>query len=149
MHTNVDWKSVEAFGRQWSTYDQTGLTDRERDEIFAHYFEHFPWSALPANAVGFDFGCGTGRWAHCVASRVGKLYCLDASPRALAVAKAALRTHANCDCLLVDEAIPLADGTMDFGYALGVLHHLPDPEHGLRACVSKLKPGAPFLLYVY
>src|SRR5512135_1589691 len=45
--------------------------------------------------------------------------------------------------------MPLADGSMDFGYSLGVLHHLPEPAAGLAACVAKLKPGAPMLIYVY
>ena len=45
--------------------------------------------------------------------------------------------------------MPLPDASMDFGYSLGVLHHLPDPEAGLAACVQKLKPGAPMLVYVY
>ncbi len=30
-----------------------------------------------------------------------------------------------------------------------MLHHIPDTEAGLLACVAKLKPGAPFLLYLY
>jgi hypothetical protein len=38
---------------------------------------------------------------------------------------------------------------MDFGYSLGVLHHVPDTQSGLSACVKLLKPGAPFLLYLY
>jgi hypothetical protein len=38
---------------------------------------------------------------------------------------------------------------MDFGYSLGVLHHVPDTAAGIRSCVAKLKPGAPFLLYLY
>ena len=38
---------------------------------------------------------------------------------------------------------------MDFAYSLGVLHHVPDTTWGVRTCVSKLKPGAPFLLYLY
>src|ERR1019366_5221383 len=38
---------------------------------------------------------------------------------------------------------------MDFGYSLGVLHHVPDTRAGVRACVAKLKPGAPFLVYLY
>src|ERR1700683_5035053 len=45
--------------------------------------------------------------------------------------------------------MPLADGSMDFGYSLGVLHHLPDPFGGLAACVRKLKPGAPMLISIY
>jgi hypothetical protein len=44
---------------------------------------------------------------------------------------------------------PLPDESMDFGYSLGVLHHLPDTAAGIRACVAKLKSGAPFLLYIY
>jgi SAM-dependent methyltransferase len=44
---------------------------------------------------------------------------------------------------------PLPDCSADFGYALGVLHHVPDPEGGLRTCVRKLKSGAPFLIYIY
>jgi hypothetical protein len=38
---------------------------------------------------------------------------------------------------------------MDFGYSLGVLHHIPDTAAALRACVTKLRPGAPFLVYLY
>ena len=38
---------------------------------------------------------------------------------------------------------------MDFGYSLGVLHHCPDTQEGLEACVRKLKVGAPFLVYLY
>jgi hypothetical protein len=38
---------------------------------------------------------------------------------------------------------------MDFGYSIGVLHHVPDTAAGLRACIAKLKPGAPFLVYLY
>jgi len=45
--------------------------------------------------------------------------------------------------------MPLADASQDFGYSLGVLHHLPDTEAGLAACARKLKPGAPFLAYIY
>ena len=47
------------------------------------------------------------------------------------------------------DSIPLPEGSQDFGYSVGVLHHMPDPEAGLRCCVDRLKPGAPFLLYLY
>ena len=43
----------------------------------------------------------------------------------------------------------LKDNSQDFGYCLGVLHHTPDPELGLQSCISKLKKGCPFLLYLY
>ena len=43
----------------------------------------------------------------------------------------------------------LKKGSQDFGYCLGVLHHIPDTKSGLKVCVEKLKKGAPFLLYLY
>jgi SAM-dependent methyltransferase len=44
--------------------------------------------------------------------------------------------------------LPFADGAMDFGYSLGVLHHVPDTQQAFTSCVRKLKPGSPFLLYL-
>jgi hypothetical protein len=48
----------------------------------------------------------------------------------------------------VDDAA-LPPDSQDFGYSLGVLHHVPDTAAALRACVAMLKPGAPFLVYLY
>lgn len=38
---------------------------------------------------------------------------------------------------------------MDFGYSLGVLHHVPNTQEGINECVGFLKPNAPFLNYLY
>lgn len=122
----------------------------EANDLFSRYFVRFPWSTLPPNAVGFDLGCGSGRWAGFVAPRVGRVHCIDASVGALDVARRNLTGHSNCDFHLASvDSIPLPDASMDFGYSLGVLHHVPDTAAGLRSCVAKLKPGAPFLLYLY
>jgi len=43
----------------------------------------------------------------------------------------------------------LKDNSQDFGYSLGVLHHLPNTLLALKSCTRKLKSGAPFLLYLY
>ena len=100
--------------------------------------------------MGFDLGCGSGRWAVLVAPRVGRLHCIDASEAALAVARQNLAGRTNCELHRASvDAIPLGDGSMDFGYSLGVLHHVPDTAAGLDCCVRKLKPGAPFLVYLY
>ena len=44
---------------------------------------------------------------------------------------------------------PLENNSQDFGYCLGVLHHITDTKEGIKNCVNKLKKGAPFLLYLY
>lgn len=147
---NRDEAVVDGFGDEWSRFDQSPMSAEELRAMFEQYFGIFPWSELPEGANGFDMGCGSGRWAKLVAPRVGRLVCVDASPAALAVAKRNLGEGGNCELVRasVDE-LPLAEASMDFGYSLGVLHHVPDTEAGLRACVSKLKRGAPFLLYLY
>ena len=48
---------------------------------------------------------------------------------------------------VAEEILP--HGSQDFGVSLGVLHHVPDTAAGIKACVNMLKPGAPFLLYLY
>ena len=146
---NSDPKTVEGFGDEWSRFDQSAMSDEDSNKFFEGYFSIFPWADLPKNAVGFDLGCGSGRWAKLVAPRVGRLHCIDPSV-AIEVARKNIGQNANCEFHQagVDD-IPLRDRSMDFGYSLGVLHHIPDTYAALVACVTKLKPGAPFLLYLY
>lgn len=146
---NFDSKTVEGFGDEWSRFDQAGMADEDTRQLFEGYFSVFPWTKLSRDSVGFDLGCGSGRWAKLVAPRVGKLHCIDPSV-AIDVARKNLQGIANCEFhhASVDD-IPVPDRSMDFGYSLGVLHHIPDTQAALASCVAKLKPSAPFLLYLY
>ena len=150
---NLDAATVEGFGREWRRYDQTGASAQELQRYFDSYFHIFPWQSLPPGAAGFDLGCGSGRWAAMVAPRLaggGRLICVDASGEALDVARRNLAHLPNVEFLNASvDRLPIAPGSMDFGYSLGVLHHVPDTAAGLVACVEKLKPGAPFLVYLY
>ncbi|WP_225931288.1 class I SAM-dependent methyltransferase [Leptolyngbya sp. 7M] len=149
MESNIDTKVVAGFGDEWTRFDQSELDELEHQRLFDVYFDKFPWGKLPEKAVGFDLGCGSGRWAKLVAPRVGKLHLIDPSD-AIEVARKNLVGHSNCEFHRAGVGdIPLADESCDFGYSLGVLHHIPDTEAGLRKCVEKLKTGAPFLLYLY
>jgi ubiquinone/menaquinone biosynthesis C-methylase UbiE len=149
---NADPTVTSGFGREWSTFTQSesSLEQAERERLFAEYFRIFPWSELPANAEGLDAGCGSGRWAFLVAPRVGRLHVLDASREALEVAKANLAGQGNVAFHYASVSeIPLADNSLDFAYSLGVLHHVPDTAAAVRHIGSKLKPDAPFLIYLY
>jgi SAM-dependent methyltransferase len=147
---NIDRATVRDFGAEWARFDQSAVPDDEMARMFGEYFAVFPWEILPPDATGFDAGCGSGRWSPLVARRVGHLHCIDAAPAALAVARQRLAGLPNVTLHEAPiDAMPLADESMDFGYSLGVLHHMPDPAAGLAACVRKLKPGAPMLVYLY
>ena len=147
---NVDERVVEAFGDEWARFTNADLDAAELEAMFEDYVSIFPWSELPDGAVGFDAGCGSGRWAALFAPRVGHLHCIDASARALEVARAGLGEHGNVSFRHEDlSSIGLPEESCDFGYSLGVLHHIPNTADALRACVRRLRPGAPFLVYLY
>jgi SAM-dependent methyltransferase len=148
--SNIDQKTVSSFGDEWAHFDQEALSEQERSYIFDTYFHIFPWDDLPEDATGFDMGCGSGRWAALVAPKVGKLTCIDPSPEALTVARRKLSTLQNADFINAGVSDhPLPQDSQDFGYSLGVLHHIPDTKSALRDCVKMLKPEAPFLVYLY
>lgn len=147
---NIDTATVDGFGREWATFDQTRLDEREHAQLFEAYFSIFPFETLPDEAEGFDLGCGSGRWAALMAPRAGILHCIDPSTEALEVSRRRLSGQPSARFHLAGvDSIPLPDSSQDFGYSLGVLHHIPDTQAAMRDCVKKLKIGAPFLVYLY
>ena len=112
--------------------------------------DSFPFDELGSSAEGFDMGCGSGRWAKFVAEKVHSLNCIDPSEKALEVAQKNLSNFSNIsffNASVSDET--LKSNSQDFGYCLGVLHHIPDTYEGVKACAKLLKKDAPFLLYLY
>lgn len=148
---NVDPQTVSGFGYQWSRFTHAELDLNEKQQAFKDYFRIFPWHLLPPNGgVGADIGCGNGRWSTLVAPRVTWLHLVEASTRALEVAKQNMSPHPNVSfyCATIDD-LPLAEKSLDFAFSLGVLHHVPDPQRAIAAIARRLKPGAPFLAYIY
>ena len=146
---NLDPRTVASFGDEWQRFDQQGMAPGEAERVFGDYFAIFPWDQLPPDAEGFDMGCGSGRWARFVAPRVGQLHCIDPSS-ALAVARQALADQPNVQFHQASVAASgLPPSSQDFGYSLGVLHHVPDTAAAICSCVELLKPGAPLLVYLY
>ena len=146
---NIDNKVVDDFGKEWKAFNHQGIENNVLDSAFNSYFHFFPFANLK-DAEGFDMGCGSGRWAQFVAKKVGFLNCIDPSHLALEQAELNLVDATNCslECAGVDSN-SLQDNSQDFGYSLGVLHHIPDTTLALQSCAKKLKSGAPFLLYLY
>jgi SAM-dependent methyltransferase len=150
MSANRDEKVIDGFGDEWSRFNQEKLVDEELTSLFDDYFAIFPWEHLSKEAIGADFGCGSGRWAKLVAPKVGKLFCVDPSSKALSVATRSLASLDNVVLLEDDvDTKQIEPNSLDFAYSLGVLHHIPDTQRAMNACVSKLKAGAPFLVYLY
>lgn len=148
--SNVDRATVRSFGHQWSRFDQTALSEVELRARFDEYFHIFPWDELPSDARGADVGCGSGRWAKFVATRVGNLECVDASDDALRVATENLAAFSNLEFHRASVGdLPFADDSLDFAYSLGVLHHVPETSAAVEEIVRTLRKKAPLLLYLY
>ena len=147
---NIDKLTVDGFGEEWKQFNQSTLSELELRKAWNQYFDIFPFNTLPDNSEGFDMGCGSGRWARFVAPRVGILNCIDPSSKALTVAKNNLNEFKNINFFegSVSDNI-LKESSQDFGYSLGVLHHIPDTLEGIKDCSKLLKKDAPFLLYLY
>lgn len=147
---NLDANVVKHFGSEWSRFDQRGLSATDHAEIYNDYFHIFPWADLPPKAVGADIGCGSGRWAALVAPRVGHLHLVDPSGDALSVARKNLASEANISFHQASvDNLPFGEESLDFAYSLGVLHHVPDTREAIKSIAHILKPGAPFLIYLY
>ena len=146
---NLDKQTIKSFGEEWSHFDQSKMIDKELYSIFKIYFSIFPFDKLSKSSEGFDMGCGSGRWAKFVAPKIGLLHCIDPSA-AIHIAKKNLKKFKNIKFHQKSlDKIDLKPNSQDFGYSLGVLHHVPDTELAIKSCVRLLKPGAPFLIYIY
>ena len=143
-------KVVKDFGNEWKRFDQSTLKKSELRNMFDQYFNIFPLTELNKSLVGFDLGCGSGRWAKFIAPKVKKLNCIDPSFDAINVAKKNLANLKNVTYINseVNSKI-LVNNSQDFGYCLGVLHHIPDTLNGIKICSKLLKQNAPFLIYLY
>ncbi len=147
---NIDHEVVKDFGNEWKSFTQKDLSKDDLYQGIQSYFRIFPYNKINSESIGADFGCGSGRWVPALAPHVKKIYCVDPSA-AIEVAKQNLSNlYANLEferAGISDNSIE--ENTLDFGYCLGVLHHIPNTQLALNDCVKKLKQGSPFLLYIY
>ena len=147
---NKDRDTVAAFSNQWARFEDMKRDPKEVRALFDRFFSIFPWDKVSKESVGFEMGCGSGRFAQFVAPEVKEIICVDAAPDAIRVAKGKLAHLDNVTFLNESVGdVSIDDESMDFGYSYGVLHHVPETPRAIADCVRLLKPGAPFLIYLY
>ena len=147
---DIDQKVIKDFGNEWLNYDQSTIGDQDLIKAFNQYFNIFPKNFLNKDKEGFDMGCGSGRWAKIIAPQIKKLNCIDPSNEALNVAKKNLLQKKNV--IFYNKGVnekSLENNSQDFGYCLGVLHHITETQKGINSCYDLLKKNSPFLIYLY
>jgi len=143
-------KTARAFGWQWRHF-------RQMHDQYERQFLDWIWPIEPAffkDKLVLDAGCGIGRHAFFAAAYGAKeVIGIDLSD-AVDTAFENVGHLPNAHIVQADIYDPpfrraTAGGDFDFIYSIGVLHHLPDPESGLRSLVRCLRPGGTFFGWVY
>lgn len=97
--------------------------------------------------TGLDLGCGTGELLCRMGPYAEKMIGVDCSPEMLGEAETRLRKNG----LLADlrlgelEHLPMRDNEADLAVISMVLHHLTNPEEGIREVSRILQPGGVFI----
>lgn len=144
---NIDRETVHSFGEEWKAFHQ--FDDTELKKIGDTYFDIVTPEMLGPEKIAADFGCGTGRWTKYIHDKVGSVAAIDPS-EAIFVAGKLLEDAPNVQLYKASiDNLPFPGDYFDFGFSLGVLHHIPDTQKAMDACVKKIKPGGHFLVYLY
>jgi 2-polyprenyl-3-methyl-5-hydroxy-6-metoxy-1,4-benzoquinol methylase len=137
--------SVESFGFQWTTFE---VRDAAEDaQVFVEK-TGLPLSELQGKLV-MDAGCGGGRYARLAAEHGAEVVAMDLSA-AVRQARASTRHLPNVTVVqgnLLNP--PLAPGSFDIVYSIGVLHHTPDTHAAFRAIARLVKPGGHLAVWLY
>lgn len=144
---NIDDTTVKSFGEEWKSFHQ--FKEEEIKRIGDSYFDIVSPAMTGKDKIAADFGCGTGRWTKYFANRVGAIAAIDPSEAIFTASKLLADTpNAHLYKASIDN-LPFTDNYFDFGFSLGVLHHIPDTAKAMESCVKKVKPGGHFLVYLY
>lgn len=152
-------QTTESFGFKWNKTDSYGSVGMQQMTI-AWYLTKYGFASLTDWATRYqgkrvlDVGCGSAfsakLWLDAVTWNAGSLYVGADISSAIDVAQGRL-AHLPHVALVQADALrlPFADGSFDFLFSEGVLHHTPSTSQALLASARKLRPGGEYHFYVY
>jgi SAM-dependent methyltransferase len=145
--SNIDTSTVQSFGDEWKKFNK--FSDEEIGKIGDSYFDIVTKEMLGKDKLAIDFGCGSGRWTKYLHDKVNMVAAVDPSDAIYSAAKL-LEKEDNVQLYKTSiDHLPFPDNYFDFGFSLGVLHHIPDTAKAMNDCIKKIKPGGYFLVYLY
>lgn len=141
----VEQQHLASFGRQWNRYDV--VRDDEDRRVFA-----VKTGVAPEDLAGMkvlDAGCGGGRYSRLAAQAGATVVGADQST---AVEKAAdvCRGLAGAAFVQADlKRLPFEEGTFDFVFSIGVMHHDQDTRSVFDAVARMVRPGGRLVVWLY
>lgn len=146
MTPPVQSRTKATYGLQWNRFR---ILRPEEDR--ATYANRTGWTSDDlGGATVLDAGCGMGRYLRVAAEMGANVVGLDLSESTRA-AKDLTADLADRVLILRGDLLrpPLAEGTFDRIYSIGVLDHTPDPRRAFLALARLLKPGGRIAIWVY
>jgi SAM-dependent methyltransferase len=142
-------ESVETaarFGAEWQTWDHLGTYD---EEWFRNWLDPVGPADFADKTV-FEGGCGKGRHTIIAAKwGVRDIVSVDLGVAAW-VAFEHTRALENVHVVQADLCHPpVARGSFDLAFSVGVLHHLPEPRKGFDALAQAVRRGGRLAIWVY
>jgi SAM-dependent methyltransferase len=137
--------TAAAFGYQWKTFSAL-------DERYRRQFLDWVRPVEPAffrDKRILEAGCGKGRHTALAAEFGARdIVALDVS-EAANIAYQNVGGHPAVHIVQADLNRPPVQRVFDYAFSVGVLHHVPDPERGFHALVSKVHAGGHVSVWVY
>ena len=137
--------TAENFGWSWGRFSHD---DERYTEQFLAWIAPVHPDFFPGKLV-VEGGCGKGRHTLRIARWEARdIVAVDLS-EAVELAFESTRGMENAHVIQADiYHLPLKR-VFDYGFSIGVLHHLPDPRAGFQSVVSKVKPAGHVSAWVY
>jgi 2-polyprenyl-3-methyl-5-hydroxy-6-metoxy-1,4-benzoquinol methylase len=155
-HTmSYDWKDqigTSRFSAQW--FDETDARFVHSARLFATNEKPFdriiPFDRLAGRRV-LEIGCGMGLHSELLARAGARLSAIDLSPTSVEATQRRFELKGLAgEIRQADaEALPFADGTFDFVWSWGVIHHSSRTARIVREIRRILKPSGSCRLMVY
>lgn len=147
---------ARSFGEQWARWPKLQFeSENEGKPLSGHTRDmwetvsRFKEGDSGEGKVVVDMGCGPGRFVDVARSKGYKVIAIDYSSAVEQCAEAFQDDPNVLVCQASALEMPIATGVLDGAYTIGVLHHTPDPEAGVKEANRALKPGGWFGLCVY
>ncbi len=143
--TSLEKETADRFAEEWHRWS----------DLRTYYENQFlDWIAPVGrddfkDKLVFEGGCGKGRHTE-LAARFGAKACVSVDLGSSAfVAFRNTRHLPNGHVVIGNLLQPPVKRVFDLAFSVGVLHHLPQPELGFDALVSKVRPGGRVAFWVY
>lgn len=139
---------ASAFSYEWTRHRRTQVgPESGSDQDFGARTGLTPDFAT--DKIVLDAGCGTGRHTHFAAQFAAQVVAVDLSD-AVDVCQENEGWRDNVNVIQAEIGrLPLKDGSFDFIYSLGVLHHTPSTRESFLSLVPHLRPAGEIAIWVY